>query len=1170
MQLFTTTAQTGEIVMVGANGVLIDQGSQALRVGTSAITAITNGIDRIKIAPSLPIYTYGETRLGSSGSIDSSMELMNIWERRGTAGVQNACSFGLTVGAKDANIASAAKVNFALNSGAAQSNAWGSVPDVNVMTLLGNGNVGIGITNPSSNLHVAGRRVDIGGPDLSLPVFNGLYEDAWRSQLVLTSNYSDLVIASESKNDYHGSTLTFATRNPDDRTQYKKWALNQGNWGAAADKLSFSYGWDSPNPHSFIAPHNGQYGTVMTIDGSNCRLGIGTSGPKAPLQVTGGGGTGNFTQSLGSGANSNAMFGQADYGLTMMTDGNGITHFQGQRFGLDASAYGYNDVFPITLNAQGGNVGIGTKYPDGNLHVASGLGYWSVITMGIPNTANQSPWSLIRSPNSNISLGNDQTGQYVSGVHMYLKSGDLTHNSWNGYNIGGVVRIAAGMIKSKGNYGNAIGGYDLGGDIFIDSGACARRIDAGPGPYARGGNILFRTGKLINLQSEAAVENQGEDFNNRMVIQSNSPIVTYGLTNLGSSGSQDASMELMNIWQRNGTAGVQNACSFGLIVGAQTANLSSAATVHFALNSGAADSNGYGAIPDRNVMTLGGNGAVGIGITNPVANLQVNGGADCQVRLSSSNVNGTSDLVFDNSLSAYWHNNGYDNNASTTKRGSTYGAALIRCSSEDSDSYENSSLTFWTCYDPKPDGIGGTGNLSQRMVIRSSGSVGIGTTNPNAPLQVTGGGGGGNITQSLGSGANSTAIFGQANYGLTMMTDGYGITHFQGQRYGLDASASGYNDVFPITLNAQGGSVGIGTMYPTSKLHLYGNGAGDGDARLFIQNNSDATTAYSILQMYNNSGAGLSMFLNSSERAGDGGKNATTIRNDVGHLLLQSKGGSGIKIEANSGYVGIGEVNLPEIIPRYRLHVGPGPSITGAGPCSYFTPGGGLATGNNGFFGVSIYAENCIVAKDAIVASVMTAYSDIRIKKNIQPKNGLLKLIDQVNLYSYDHIDKNKSHVEVGIIAQEIREILPACVIPTKEYLPNVYNIASSHEQLEDRVRVYVTNSLNAGDNVKIYIKRDTEKTHISSVIAASDDFIDVSVWDDYSELDKAFVYGSEDSEVLTVDKVQLGIAALGGVKELSAIVREKERVIEDQQRVIEDLSARLSRVEQLLSKLIA
>jgi len=49
MQLFTVTANTGEIVMVGAQGVLLDQGQQAVRVGTSDITLTTAGSERLRV-----------------------------------------------------------------------------------------------------------------------------------------------------------------------------------------------------------------------------------------------------------------------------------------------------------------------------------------------------------------------------------------------------------------------------------------------------------------------------------------------------------------------------------------------------------------------------------------------------------------------------------------------------------------------------------------------------------------------------------------------------------------------------------------------------------------------------------------------------------------------------------------------------------------------------------------------------------------------------------------------------------------------------------------------------------------------------------------------------------------------------------------------------------------
>jgi len=143
-------------------------------------------------------------------------------------------------------------------------------------------NVGIGTTEPKAKLHVKGR-VDITGLD-SVNRFEGLHTEERRTQLVLSSEYSDLVIASSKVNHLHGSTLTFATSDPIDPTQYRKWVINQGNWGARKQFLEFGYSTEfRKNPHENI----NDLDTVLTLDGVNKNVGIGTREPKAKLHVKG-------------------------------------------------------------------------------------------------------------------------------------------------------------------------------------------------------------------------------------------------------------------------------------------------------------------------------------------------------------------------------------------------------------------------------------------------------------------------------------------------------------------------------------------------------------------------------------------------------------------------------------------------------------------------------------------------------------------------------------------------------------------------------------------------------------------------------------------------------------------------------------------------------------------
>jgi hypothetical protein len=106
----------------------------------------------------------------------------------------------------------------------------------------------------------------------------------------------------------------------------------------------------------------------------------------------------------------------------------------------------------------------------------------------------------------------------------------------------------------------------------------------------------------------------------------------------------DVSRREMFRGQRNGTGGVQNGVSMAFSLGGNTTFINPFGVLDIKLNGFPGISNNYGLTPDITVMSLVGNGNVGIGVTAPVGSLHING-------ITGSGLWGNACLVITNSIS---------------------------------------------------------------------------------------------------------------------------------------------------------------------------------------------------------------------------------------------------------------------------------------------------------------------------------------------------------------------------------------------------------------------------------------------------------------------------------------------------------------------------------------
>jgi len=669
------------------------------------------------------------------------------------------------------------------------------------LTITSTGNVGIGLTNPGDRLVV---RNAVGGDGIKIQHTNGTEiidmggETDGDAYIYFNdgSGTSKILLYSNGSSYFNGGNVGIGTTNP----IYKLVVSNGGANGLEIDPanasgtqtamLSYNRSTSAYTP-LIIQASNVSIGSPsypMFISGSG-NVGIGTTTPRANLEVAGAGGkimitntgTTNYAElQYFEGNNLKADIWVNGSTETNYAGANSFNIYQHSNAPMAFYTNGNNERIRIT---GGGNVGIGTTVPVNKLHVYGTAAASStsadngVITMGMTNGVqlsigaepaspygvylqtkdanNAGPYGyplLLNPKNGNVGIGITSPGSifklHVDGGAIFSISGDTTYSTY--------------ISPSNDNTINSWFGYDAdGGDLWLNY----RGYNNG---FTR-----FRDVRIGNGKGSEIAFFKGSN----------------GYVGIGTTSPNT----LLHV---AGTIHSYPTTNDGELQASRGATVGGATNVVLRANG---------------VSYLNG-GNVGIGTTNPTAKLYIEGGSANWSETTPGTTVGT--IHLDPGSASDNFGNAITFGASDSDNGTLAQAGIyVR-----TDGSYGTKMYFATCDNYS---LGS----KVRMMIDYNGFVGLGTTSPSKKLVVVGSG--------TGEMWVGDAGFGSGNYtgiglGAALATGTYNILSSPTDPALYLNRPSGYGMYFRMN-NADhmiidsGGLVGIGTSPATYRLRVQGD-----------------------------------------------------------------------------------------------------------------------------------------------------------------------------------------------------------------------------------------------------------------------------------------------------------------------------------------------------------
>jgi len=311
------------------------------------------------------------------------------------------------------------------------------------------------------------------------------------------------------------------------------------------------------------------------------------------------------------------------------------------------------------------------------------------------------------------------------------------------------------------------------------------------------------------------------------------------------------------------------------------------------------------------------------------------------------------------------------------------------------------------------------------------------------------------------------------------------------------------------------GSSTIGTLYTSYATSSNLSSSSGTINNLYSNSGTIGNLATNLLQL--NQGTSNTLFVKSGTI-----NNLSITNGTASNFYIQSGTISNLIVNGNTN-------NIPPIYITSAT-----PNLLPAN--NYFNGTNGTLTSNTtpATQNISLQAANSIWTQGAFIAS-----SDQRIKTNIKIADTSIALqnILDLPLMSFSYIDtiENGSSPVVGMIAQNVKQVVPEAITLALGTIPSIYKLAENIELVDENVLLTVSYNDN---NMMIEGKLELTVEDIGKILVDIIDLgintITVSKWDNFDITKNVFIYGPQINDFHTVDEPYLGILCMGGIQELN------------------------------------